>query len=149
MHGHKYELFIRNRADVCHRSAQFLELRLYRMFLFFFLTLCHYHSHPVLQVRTDALPYALLETLKAIEHTVGRVPSIPNGPRAVDLDILFYDDAFFDSRPVSVKGTLEGLEGQLVIPHPRMAEREFVLRPLYELALSLPFHDQPLTVRAV
>jgi dihydroneopterin aldolase/2-amino-4-hydroxy-6-hydroxymethyldihydropteridine diphosphokinase/dihydropteroate synthase len=116
---------------------------------FFFLTLCHYHSHPVLQVRTDALPYALLETLKAIEHTVGRVPSIPNGPRAVDLDILFYDDAFFDSRPVSVKGTLEGLEGQLVIPHPRMAEREFVLRPLYELALSLPFHDQPLTVRAV
>lgn len=114
-----------------------------------FITLCYYPSLPVLQVRTDALPYALLETLKAIEHTVGRVPSICNGPRAVDLDILFYDDACFDSRPVSLKGTPEGLEGQLVIPHPRMAEREFVLRPLYELAFPLPLHNQPLIIRAV
>ena len=114
-----------------------------------FLALCYYPSLPVLQVRTNALPYALLETLKAIEHTVGREPSIRNGPRAVDLDILFYDDAYLDSRPVSLKGTPEGLEGQLVIPHPRMAEREFVLRPLYELVFSLLFHDQPLIVRAV
>lgn len=69
---------------------------------------------------------------------MGRVTSIRNGPRAVDLDILFYDDACVDTRPESFKGTLEGLEGQLVIPHPRMAEREFVLRPLYELAVSFP-----------
>ena len=114
-----------------------------------FLSLCYYPSLPVLQVRTDAPPRALLETLKAIEHTVGRVPSIRNGPRAVDLDILFYDDACVDSRPTFLKGTPEGLEDQLVIPHPRIAEREFVLRPLYELAFSHQFHEQPLIVRAV
>lgn len=65
---------------------------------------------------------------------MGRVPSIRNGPRAVDLDVLFYDDAHIDTRSESLKGTLEGLEGHLVVPHPRMAEREFVLRPLYESA---------------
>jgi len=81
-------------------------------------------------------PLALLEILKAIERTVGRVPSIRNGPRAVDLDILFYDDARMDTRPESLRGSLENLEGHLVIPHPQMAEREFVLRPLYESAFT-------------
>ena len=74
----------------------------------------------------------LLEIVKTIERTVGRVPSFRNGPRAVDLDILFYDNAPVDTRPESLRGSLEDLEGYLVIPHPRMAEREFVLRPLYE-----------------
>lgn len=79
-------------------------------------------------------PIMLLETLKDIERTIGRTPSIRNGPRAIDLDILFYDDALIDTRPESLRGSLENLEGHLVVPHPRMAEREFVLRPLYELA---------------
>ena len=69
---------------------------------------------------------------------MGRVPSIRNGPRAVDLDILFYDDARIDNRPESLKGSLEGLEGHLVIPHPRISEREFVLRPLHESVFTLP-----------
>ena len=77
-------------------------------------------------------PLVLLGILKTIERTVGRVPSIRNGPRAVDLDILFYDDARVDTRPESLRGNLENIEEHLVIPHPRMAEREFVLRPLYE-----------------
>ena len=94
-----------------------------------------------LQVRTNVAPFTLLEILKAIERTVGRVPSIRNGPRAVDLDILFYDDARIDTRPESRKGSLEDLEGHLIVPHPRMAEREFVLRPLSESAFVPPSED--------
>jgi dihydroneopterin aldolase / 2-amino-4-hydroxy-6-hydroxymethyldihydropteridine diphosphokinase / dihydropteroate synthase len=75
-----------------------------------------------------------MDILKTIERTVGRVPSIRNGPRAVDLDILFYDDECMDTRPESLKESLENFEGHLVIPHPLIAEREFVLRPLYESA---------------
>jgi dihydroneopterin aldolase / 2-amino-4-hydroxy-6-hydroxymethyldihydropteridine diphosphokinase / dihydropteroate synthase len=93
-----------------------------------------------LQIRTNVAPLTLLEFLKYIEHAAGRVPSKRYGPRAVDLDILFYDDAIIDTRPESLRGTLEGLEGHLVVPHPRIAEREFVLRPLYESAHpAVPF----------
>jgi 2-amino-4-hydroxy-6-hydroxymethyldihydropteridine diphosphokinase len=93
------------------------------------------------QIRTTAAPLTLLDLIKNVERTVGRVPSIRNGPRAVDLDILFYDDAIIDTRPESLRGTLEGLEGHLVVPHPRIAEREFVLRPLQESAsCTLPFY---------
>ncbi|KAI9438271.1 Dihydropteroate synthase [Lactarius indigo] len=84
-------------------------------------------------IKTTIAPLTLLAILKEIERTVGRVPSIRNGPRAVDLDILFYDDALIDTRPESLKGDLDGLEGHLVIPHPRISEREFVLRPLYDM----------------
>jgi dihydroneopterin aldolase/2-amino-4-hydroxy-6-hydroxymethyldihydropteridine diphosphokinase/dihydropteroate synthase len=91
-----------------------------------------------IQIKTTVAPLTLLAILKEIELAVGRLPSIRNGPRAVDLDILFYDDALIDTRPESLKGGLEGLEGHLVIPHPRISEREFVLRPLYESAFSLP-----------
>jgi dihydroneopterin aldolase/2-amino-4-hydroxy-6-hydroxymethyldihydropteridine diphosphokinase/dihydropteroate synthase len=52
------------------------------------------------------------------------------------LDILFYDDVLIDTRPEPLRSTLEGLEGHLVVPHPRMAEREFVLRPLSESAFA-------------
>ena len=97
-------------------------------------------SHLYFQIRTTVTPLALLEILKNIERTVGRMPSIRNGPRAVDLDILFYDDEVIDTRPESLRESLEGLEGHLIVPHPRMAEREFVLRPLYEsAAFALPF----------
>ncbi|KAH9167050.1 Dihydropteroate synthase [Lactarius sanguifluus] len=84
-------------------------------------------------IKTTVAPLTLLAILKEIERTVGRVPSIRNGPRAIDLDILFYDDALIDTRPESLKGGLEGLEGHLVVPHPRISERDFVLRPLYDM----------------
>lgn len=82
------------------------------------------------QVATDLLPVVLLQLLKAIERKVGRVPSIRNGPRAVDLDIIFYDDEIIDTRKDTKD--IENLDGTLVVPHPRMQEREFVLRPLNE-----------------
>lgn len=86
--------------------------------------------HP--QVETNLEPVMLLGLLKKIEDTVGRVPSIRNGPRAVDLDIVFYDNSVIDTRPENSRHDLENLTGELVVPHPRMAEREFVLRPLNE-----------------
>ena len=60
------------------------------------------------------------------------MPGIRYGPRAVDLDIVFFDDAVVDTRSKEDQNRLDNLIGQLVIPHPRLAEREFVLRPLNE-----------------
>ena len=66
-------------------------------------------------------PRSLLELLKGIELDMGRTPSVPNGPREIDLDILFYGDAVIE-------------EEGLVIPHPRLHRRAFVLVPLAEIA---------------
>jgi len=70
--------------------------------------------------------------VKEIETVVGRVPSVRFGPRAVDVDILTYGDQLVDTRPPDGRASLDNLIGELVIPHPRICEREFVLRPLNE-----------------
>jgi len=71
---------------------------------------------------TTVLPAPeLLKCAKEIESALGRQPSFPNGPRLIDIDIIFYDD-------------LRMAQGDLTIPHPRMAERAFVLVPLVEIA---------------
>lgn len=71
--------------------------------------------------RTDLAPGALLARLKAAEAEIGRLPSRPNGPRLIDLDLLLYGDRVVD-RP------------ELAVPHPRMAERGFVLAPAADVA---------------
>src|SRR5258708_38488222 len=63
----------------------------------------------------------LLKYAKEIELAIGRKPSFRNGPRPIDIDILFYDD-------VHIK------QEHLTIPHPRLRERAFVLVPLAEIA---------------
>ena len=78
----------------------------------------------VLRAATDLSPRDLLGRLKGIESTLGRVPSFRNGPRLIDLDILFYDDIILDTPP-------------LVIPHPRLHKRAFVLIPLAQIAPGL------------
>ena len=75
----------------------------------------------VCEGRTDLEPQALLSIVKNVEEAVGREPTFPNGPRLIDVDILFYG-----KRVVREPG--------LDIPHPRMAERAFVLAPLGEIA---------------
>jgi 2-amino-4-hydroxy-6-hydroxymethyldihydropteridine diphosphokinase len=76
----------------------------------------------VVSGETSLNPLQLLETLKAFEADIGRVPSAERyGPRVIDLDILFFGDAVV-ARP------------ELSIPHPLMSEREFVLRPLADIA---------------
>lgn len=75
----------------------------------------------VLILQTELEPMPLLHALKQLEKELGRTPTFPNGPRVIDLDILFYDDkVIFEDSP----------EYTLFIPHPRIAEREFVLKPL-------------------
>ena len=75
----------------------------------------------VIQVETGLSPFDLLVYLKRVEFTLGRTPSVRYGPRQIDLDILFYDNLVLDTP-------------KLTIPHPRLAERAFVLVPLADLA---------------
>lgn len=73
---------------------------------------------------TDLTPEALLRLAKDVEAAVGRTPSIRYGPRAIDIDVLLYDD-------------LQLTLPDLIIPHPRLWERAFVLAPLAEIAPRL------------
>jgi len=75
----------------------------------------------VIWAKTDLKPDELLGFLKQLEKEIGRKLSFPYGPRLIDLDILFYDDLIFNSP-------------ELVIPHPQMPERAFVLVPLSDIA---------------
>ena len=72
-------------------------------------------------VATDLDPYALLRHLNKVEADADRVRVVRWGPRTLDLDIVFYDDVRIESE-------------ELTIPHPRFAERRFVLEPLSEVA---------------
>ena len=75
----------------------------------------------VAQIETDLAPHDLLKALLEIEHSHGRVREYPNAPRTLDLDMLIYDDLQCDERG-------------LILPHPRMHQRAFVLQPLLEIA---------------
>lgn len=74
-----------------------------------------------IEIETDKTPIELLNFLKSIEKDIGREETVKWGPRAIDLDILFYDDLLLN-------------EPDLQIPHRHMHEREFVLKPLAEIA---------------
>ena len=78
----------------------------------------------VVKAETSLEPDALLTTLKQIETELGREKSIRWGPRLIDLDILFYDDLVVNTPP-------------LVIPHPRLHERAFVLVPLADIGADV------------
>lgn len=80
----------------------------------------------VVAVETDLRPHGLLRELQAMEMKLGRKRTVRYGPRVIDLDILFYGNEVI-SEP--------GLE----IPHPKIAERPFVLVPLNEIRPDL-FH---------
>ena len=73
------------------------------------------------QVETYLEPENLLAHLKRLETVLGREPTFENGPRVIDIDILFYDDLILNTPP-------------LVVPHPRMHTRGFVLVPLNDIA---------------
>lgn len=74
----------------------------------------------VAQVATELGPEALLDELHAVETAFGRVRTVPNAARLIDLDLLDFE------------GKISS--GKVVLPHPRMTERAFVLRPLADLA---------------
>ena len=74
----------------------------------------------VVKVTTYLEPEPLLRHLKRMETALGRVPNFQNGPRVIDIDILFFDKMIINTPP-------------LVVPHPRLHERAFVLVPLAEI----------------
>ncbi|MBE5870162.1 MAG: 2-amino-4-hydroxy-6-hydroxymethyldihydropteridine diphosphokinase [Lachnospiraceae bacterium] len=78
----------------------------------------------VLEAQTILTPQELLDRLHFYEAKAGRKRAVHWGPRTLDLDILFYDDLILS-------------EEDLIIPHPDMGNREFVLKPLLELAPCL------------
>ncbi len=90
-----------------------------------------YHN-AVCLIDTQQSPSELWETISKIEEDAGRVRSIKNEPRVLDLDILFYHDKI--------------IESDLSIPHPRLHERAFVLYPLKEVA---PNWTHPVTQKSL
>ncbi len=78
----------------------------------------------ICRAQTELGPMQLLSLVKGIEASLGRVPSFPNAPRPIDIDIIFYGDLIMEIP-------------DLTIPHPRLEERAFVLIPLLEIAPDL------------
>jgi len=76
------------------------------------------------EAETELFPRQLLTRIQKIERELGRVRTIANGPRTLDIDILLYGNSIIDTPALQV-------------PHPRMAERRFVLAPLADLAPEL------------
>lgn len=82
-------------------------------------------------VDTTLSPRALLETCLSVERSMGRVREEKWGPRVIDLDVLTYADWLID-------------EDGIQVPHPYIAERDFVLRPLAEIAPDLHIGGKPI-----
>ncbi len=82
------------------------------------------YVNAVVEVQTRLDPHALLAALQSIENAAGRARPYRNAPRTLDLDLLLYHQLVLN-------------EADLVIPHPRMEQRAFVLRPLAEIAPAL------------
>jgi len=87
----------------------------------------------VVEVRTLLEPEALIQVCLNAEKTAGRVRSLRNGPRPLDIDLLLYGDRIIDSPG-------------LTIPHPRYRQRRFVLAPLAEIAPDLSDPVSGLTI---
>ncbi len=88
----------------------------------------------VVEAETELFPMQLLARTAGVERELGRVRTITNGPRTIDIDILLY-------------GKVVVRSGRLEIPHPRIAERRFVLAPLADLAPELRHPVNRRTVR--
>ena len=85
---------------------------------------CRFLNQAVM-IETELDPYTLLKTIQQIEQTLGRLRSHAGyQPRTIDIDILLYGNRIINTP-------------ELVIPHPRMTERMFVLQPMAELAPNL------------
>jgi 2-amino-4-hydroxy-6-hydroxymethyldihydropteridine diphosphokinase len=87
------------------------------------------YANAVGRVETTLAADALLDVLFAVEAAFGRVRDVRWGPRTLDLDLLWYEDTVRE-------------DPRLTLPHPRAHEREFVLRPLCDVAPELPLRGR-------
>ena len=92
------------------------------------------YINAVVEVETRLAGHALLQHLQHLESAAGRERPYTNAPRTLDLDLLLYGDGCIDS-------------ADLVVPHPRMWQRAFVLVPLHEIAPRLVSNDALNAVR--
>jgi len=83
-----------------------------------------YFLNCVIEIKTNLSPEMLLLKLQKIENILGRKRNHKNSPRTIDLDILFYEDKIISTK-------------NLIIPHPELDKRKFVLKPLSELKPQL------------
>jgi len=85
----------------------------------------------VVEVQTELGPEALLDVCLAVENKLGRVRTGGWSPRTIDIDVLIFGQTDIDTE-------------RLQLPHPRIAERDFVLRPLADIAPELQLLGQPI-----
>lgn len=78
-------------------------------------------------VEWEGEPLALLDVLQDVERVLGRTRDVRWGPRTIDLDVLWIEDGTTIDDP------------RLVVPHPRLAERAFAVKPLLDVAPDAPF----------
>jgi len=78
----------------------------------------------VVEIQTDVDPKKLLSTVKSIERKLGRTKIVKNGPRTIDIDVLFYGDYILKTKT-------------LIIPHPLIQDRLFVLQPMMDINPNL------------
>ena len=83
----------------------------------------------VVSVSTELTAHNLLGAALGIEAGMGRVRTIKNGPRIIDVDLLMYDNEEYNTKT-------------LILPHPRMLERNFVLKPLLDLDLNNSYYSR-------
>lgn len=99
-----------------------------------------WYVNGIAQVDTDLAPDQLLATLLEIELKFGRQRSYTNAPRTLDLDLICYNNQILDQQ----KGPHSAVD--LILPHPRLSERAFVLMPLSEVA---PHWSHPRTGKSI
>ncbi|MDE1169840.1 MAG: 2-amino-4-hydroxy-6-hydroxymethyldihydropteridine diphosphokinase [Verrucomicrobium sp.] len=87
----------------------------------------------VAEIDYDGTARALFERLKTFEREEGRTESVRNAPRPLDLDLLYFGQERIE-------------EGDLIVPHPRMAHRRFVLEPLSEIVPDLVLPGRASTI---
>ena len=83
----------------------------------------------VIKIDSNLSPFALLDILLNIENIAGRIRTNKNGPRTLDLDILLFDNLILNDK-------------NLIIPHPKMHERLFVLMPLKDIDENIVIPNQ-------
>jgi 2-amino-4-hydroxy-6-hydroxymethyldihydropteridine diphosphokinase len=133
---------IGNREEALQRAIRFLDsgdLRIQRLSPVYETSPVGLISQPwflnmVVEAQTSLFPMRLLQRVLHTERKMGRRRSVPQGPRVIDIDILFYGNFVVETE-------------QLKIPHPRAAGRRFVLEPLAELAPDLRHPVNHRTVR--
>lgn len=79
------------------------------------------YTNCVVEIETSLKPRLLLNIITGVEARFGRTRPYPNAPRTLDVDLLLYGNVYIDG-------------ADLIVPHPRLTERAFVLIPLLELA---------------